>query len=190
MKKIFGALLSLIMVCLLWSPLVVSADVKEQPSRAINVVYDDSTSMIVDDFSKESVDRWCQAKYAMEVFASMLGEKDTMSIYAMSDFVYSAAGSPMLTVSGSEPVEARVQSVHHMITAASNTPFESADQAFADLQTASADEKWLVILMDSGDEILACITDISNQIFQQNKIVVEDRKKQEGIDYGSYLSGY
>lgn len=235
MKKIFGALLSVVMVFLLSTPLVVFADVKEQPSRAIHVVYDDSTSMIVDDFSKEPVDRWCQAKYAMEVFASMLGEKDTMSIYAMSDFVYSETGSPVLTVSGSESVEARVQSVHDMITAASNTPFESAEQAFTDLQTASADEKWLVILTDgvfnyidselgfqertdeyiaerlnsfiaggeikviylamaehaktikenedaglyfdradSGDEILGCITDISNQIFQQNKIVVED----------------
>lgn len=224
----------IIMMVLFCFPLIVSADVKEQPSRAINIVFDDSTSMIVDDFTNQPVDRWCQAKYAMEVFASMLGEKDTMNIYAMSTFTYAAEGEPVLSVSGSEPVEMRVQSVHNMITNAATTPFESADQAFRDLQSADADEKWLVILTDgvfnvvengklserdqnyvktkidsfisggavkviylamadnvtdiaanedagfyferakTSSDILKKITDISNLIFQQNKIVVED----------------
>lgn len=234
MKKLTAFLTTFLMVFLLFTPLTITAGVKEQPSREINIVFDDSTSMIIDDFTNEPVDRWCQAKYAMEVFASMLGEKDTMNIYAMSTFTYSASGEPILTVSGADSVEARVQSVHNMITSAATTPFESADQAFSDLQHSAADEKWLIILTDgvfnvlegggvvsrdlsyvkeridnfisggaikvfylamaenvedlpskeeagfyfdraeTSADILKKITDISNLVFQQNKIVVED----------------
>lgn len=233
-KKVSGLCIAMLMMLLFLFPITVSADVKEQPSRAINIVFDDSTSMIIDDITGQPVDRWCQAKYAMEVFASMLGEKDTMNIYAMSTFTYTAEGEPVLSVSGSDPVESRVQSVHNMITNAATTPFESADQAFSDLQQADADEKWLLILTDgvfnvvsggalaernqdyvkskidsfisggavkviylamaenvadlqsdedsgfyferakTSSDILKKITDISNLIFQQNKIVAED----------------
>lgn len=236
MKKVSVFLVSLVMTLLMFLPMTVMAEVKEQPSRTIHIVYDDSTSMIIDDFSRQPVDRWCQAKYAMEVFASMLGEKDSMSIYAMSDFWDTIEGRPVLTVKGSSSVADRVASVHNMLTAAGNTPFECAERAYMDLQTAGSDEKWLVILTDgvfnyadpatgftnrtdeyiedklktyvsggdikviylamaehaktfkenpdagfyferanSGDEILTKITDISNQIFQQNKIKVESK---------------
>ena len=50
----------------------VNAD-ESLPTRVINVVYDDSGSMIKN--KNKNVDTWCQAKYSMEVFASMLGEK-------------------------------------------------------------------------------------------------------------------
>ena len=55
--------------------------------KIVSVVYDDSGSMIEDD-NGTYVDRWCQAKYAMEVFAAMLGEKDTLNIFFMSDYDY------------------------------------------------------------------------------------------------------
>ena len=52
------------------------------PSRVLNVVYDDSGSMLIN--GDTWVDTWCQAKYAMEVFAALLEEKDTLNIFPMS----------------------------------------------------------------------------------------------------------
>ena len=71
------------------------------PSRTINLVYDDSGSMIR--VGSNYVDTWCQAKYAMEVFAGMLGEKETLNIYYMSDYVNgSISAPPKLTLTGSK----------------------------------------------------------------------------------------
>jgi hypothetical protein len=56
-----------------------------QRSKAIRVVYDDSTSMIEDGGVYN--DRWGQAKYAMEVFVVMLEGKNAMRVYYMSDFI-------------------------------------------------------------------------------------------------------
>jgi len=82
MKRLTTLLLVLVLAlqCL---PLTAGA-ASQAPSRTINVVYDDSGSMIKT--GGQLVDTWCQAKYAMEVFAAMLGEQDTMNIYVMSDF--------------------------------------------------------------------------------------------------------
>ena len=62
------------------------------PSRTINLVYDDSGSMIR--VGSNYVDTWCQAKYAMEFFAGMLGENETLNIYYMSDYVNGSTSAP------------------------------------------------------------------------------------------------
>ena len=120
-------------------------------SKAIHVVYDDSASMIRDGGVYH--DRWGQAKYAMEVFAAMLEENDTMRVYYMSDFDTSVRGGninapPRVTMLGSESVVARVEKIHDTVTQAANTPFDAALKAYEDIKSETADEKWLVVLTD------------------------------------------
>lgn len=116
------------------------------PSRVIHVVYDDSGSMI--ETGGQKVDTWCQAKYAMEVFAALLGEKDTLNIYAMSDYEGTQLPGPRLMLQGSDGQSANVAKVHGMLTKAGNTPFQAVRKAYADLTAVEADEKWLVVLTD------------------------------------------
>lgn len=125
----------------------VSVYAAEIPSRTINVVYDDSGSMI--ETNGQTVDTWCQAKYSMEVFAAMLGNKDTMNVYYMSDYDGGRASkSPRLTLKGSDGAKDNVKRIHEMVTDAANTPFNSVRKAYEDLIMGSGDEKWLVILTD------------------------------------------
>lgn len=119
------------------------------PSRVINLVYDDSGSMIRTD--GVYVDTWCQAKYAMEVFAAMLGEKDTLNIYYMSDYISGTTASPKVTLTGSTDSNVttnNVNTIHELITDCSDTPFNSVKKAYADLKNVTADERWLVVLTD------------------------------------------
>jgi len=142
MQKRIAASLIVSALILFSSAIIISA-ASTAPSRMINVVYDDSGSMIGPDN-----DTWCQAKYAMEVFAAMLGIKDKMNIYVMSDFENGTGAKPKLMLSGSNGSSANVASVHNMITRAGNTPFDTVRKAYSDLTKASADEKWLVVLTD------------------------------------------
>jgi hypothetical protein len=121
----------------------------EQRSKAIHVVFDDSISMITND-SVTFFDRWGQAKYAMEVFAAMLEERDVMNIYFMSDFMNNPNASAGLTVFGHEDAKERVRRVHEHIPNAWGTPFDPVIKAYNDLMASDADEKWLVILADGG----------------------------------------
>lgn len=128
-------------------PVIDRVDADESvPTRVINVVYDDSGSMIKN--KGKNVDTWCQAKYSMEVFASMLGEKDTMNIYVMSDFDGGKSSSARLSLNGSNGSKKNVVQIHDMVTTAANTPFSTVKKAYSDLTAASADEKWLVVLTD------------------------------------------
>lgn len=140
-----------IVVCFLMAATAfgVRMDVRAEsdyPSRVIHVVYDDSGSMIRS--GGKPVDTWCQAKYSMEVFAAMLGERDAMNIYVMSDYVQGTGAEPRLRLNGGDGASANVSKVHDMITNASETPFNAVRKAYEDLTEASADEKWLVVLTD------------------------------------------
>lgn len=121
-----------------------------KPTRVINLVYDDSGSMIDNDTGYH--DGWCQAKYALEVFAAMLEENDTMNVYAMSDFSYYGMDyssiPPHITLQGINEASDNVSQIHNMLTDASATPFETVETAYSDLSEISADEKWLVVLTD------------------------------------------
>lgn len=126
-----------------------SASASAAPTQIINVVYDDSGSMIETD--GQLVDTWCQAKYAMEVFAALLGTHDTMNVYVMSDFAGGGmSAAPKLVLKGGDGQAANVAKVHGMLTAAGGTPFNSVRKAYADLEAAAADEKWLVVLTDGS----------------------------------------
>ena len=151
-KKVFSFISLLISVILIWPFFSFDSHaVENAPDRVINVVYDDSGSMITN--GKEPVDTWCQAKYSMEVFAALLGKNDTMNVYVMSDYDGGElADRPRLTLKGSDGAERNVSAVHDMLTFAGNTPFDAVRKAYDDLNVTSADEKWLVVLTDGEFE--------------------------------------
>ena len=144
--------LTIIFMCFTGSFVLTDAAAETSaPSRVIDLVYDDSGSMIVND-KGDYVDTWCQAKYALEVFAGMLGENDTMNVFVMSDFETDASGKPMLTLKGSSGAKKNVSKVHNMITSDGNTPFNAVRAAESHLKDTEADEKWLVVLTDGEFE--------------------------------------
>ena len=150
-RKFFSFFSLLISLTLIWSFFSIdSYAVEKAPNRVINVVYDDSGSMITN--GAAPVDTWCQAKYSMEVFAALMGKNDTMNVYVMSDYDGMSASRPRLTLKGSDGAERNVKAVHDMLTFAGNTPFDAVRKAYDDLTTTSADEKWLVILTDGEFE--------------------------------------
>ena len=147
MRRFIAVALTLLMLM----PFCLTANAETYvPSRTINLVYDDSGSMIR--VGSNYVDTWCQAKYAMEVFAGMLGENETLNIYYMSDYVNgSTSAPPKLTLTGSKDAtitEANVKKIHDLVTDASDTPFDSVKKAYADLKKVTSDERWLVVLTD------------------------------------------
>lgn len=130
---------SLLMIVLLISILPVQGLAANQSStgKIINVVYDDSRSMYLNNET-----RWCQAKYAMEVFCAMMGEEDTMNIFSMNR-------SEVLTVKGDDPD--RVAKVHAMTSTYSGTPFSTVTKAGNALRNEdSSYERWLVVLTDGS----------------------------------------
>ena len=152
MKRLLPILLAAVLV-LSAMPLLHASAETYVPTRTINLVFDDSGSMIRTDGNY--VDTWCQAKYAMEVFAAMLGEQDTLNIYYMSDYVSDTSAAapppPKISLHGSRDAStttANVAEIHNLVTNASDTPFNSVKKAYADLEQVTSDEKWLVVLTD------------------------------------------
>ena len=149
MKKLISMLIVMVMIITYVLSIGFSANAtvtSSAPTRIVNVVYDDSGSMIKT--NGQLVDTWCQAKYAMEVFAAMLSSKDTMNIYVMSDFESGTGKGPRLQLKGQEGTATNVRKIHDMVTRAGNTPFNSVRRAYNDIDAANADEKWLVVLTD------------------------------------------
>lgn len=151
-KRILSFAFSLVIITLSCLCLSNSAIALSSPSRVINLVYDDSGSMIETDIvdsnggvikKNELVDTWCQAKYAIEVFAALLGENDTLNVYVMSSY-----SKPKLVLNGKNGSKTNVEKVHNMVTNAGMTPFAAVETAYKDLKNATADEKWLVVLTD------------------------------------------
>ncbi len=131
-------------------------------SRVINLVYDDSGSMIYD--SNSYVDTWCKAKYSLEVFAGMLGENDTLNVFYMSTH-RNGGGKPDLILKGSDGAKANIEKVHNKVTEDGETPYPAVDAAkeyFSSGEAAGADEKWLVILTDGYFEEPPEMKDMTN----------------------------
>ncbi|WP_286277128.1 hypothetical protein [Naasia aerilata] len=76
-------------------------------SHEIDVVLDDSGSMFV----APSPQRWSYVKYALMVFAAMLGPADEMKVFLLSQ-----RGGVALTIQGSEsgPSQANVDSINNL----------------------------------------------------------------------------
>lgn len=148
MKRILSLLLTLMLAALLLSAPAQAVNTKTK-SRTIHVVYDDSGSMA------DGVTRWSQAKYALEVFAAMMGKDDRMVIFPMSSYSIRKDGGKSkevtYSISGAQPAEERVEIINRMNGDGGkyrNTPIETASRANSELQKSQADEKWLVVLTD------------------------------------------
>jgi len=141
--RLMKRLMILILLAVLLVPSAAAAPEQAEADRKlINVVYDDSGSMVK---SKGIlIERWSQAKYALEVFCAMMGEKDVMNIFPMSK-----EGGLGLTLYGSDPN--RVAAVHEMNGNYRNTPFKTVTAAGKNLLNAEAGyEKWLLIITDGA----------------------------------------
>ena len=145
-KRICNFIVFMIIGSVFFSAFGVYAQTNSYPKRVINVVYDDSGSMI--NTKGKNVDTWCEAKYAMEVFSAMLGENDKMNIFCMSDYENGTGAKPKLSLKGSDGTSVNVSKVHNMVTKAGNTPFNAVKAAYNNLKKSSGDEKWLVVLTD------------------------------------------
>lgn len=150
MKRKFISLLLIVCVLTGWmltlSPAFANAaGGKAEKQRSIAIVFDNSGSMYLKSMDKA----WCRAIYAMEVFAAMLNDKDTLTIYPMHEIDIGGSkysDSNPLKLTG--PKDA--SKIRQLVTLdAQGTPIETIDRAYAGLSGASG-EKWLVVLTD-GD---------------------------------------
>ena len=151
--RISSLLLLLIMVVSMFTafPLTASAATvnKTEKSYDIAVVYDNSGSMYMNKSQS-----WCRAKYAMEIFASMLNyDKDKLHIFPMWEVT--TDGSQPESGGSYEAIEIKskqdIDKISNLYTVRpSNTPFAPITEAYDYLKASIADEKWLIILTD-GD---------------------------------------
>jgi hypothetical protein len=125
-------------------------------SKVINVVYDDSGSMIENNgFFYE---KWSQAKYSMEVFAAMLDKDDILNVFPMSQM-----GKKSVSISGNETPMDRVAKIHLMNYDAGETPYEPVASAINDLKNYGEDfQKWVVVLTD-GDFNKTLTTEVESR---------------------------
>lgn len=111
--------------------------------RQINLVIDDSGSM----FDPPDPKRWSYAHYALQVFAAMLDENDSLSVYRLSDFRSGDSG-PVLVLDGASSASSRVGAVLGMKMQGYGTPYRPVQRAYEDLRSSQAAAKWLVVLTD------------------------------------------
>lgn len=141
-------------------------------SRAIAIAYDNSGSMISDDGGPS--DKWCKAKYSLEVLAAMLDKADSLSVFTMD--------SPgcKLSFSGSESADQRAAKVHDADLGYSTmTNTYTTQEAYESLLASSADERYLVITTDgafnsegSAEESLAAVQRVVDDCASQGITVI------------------
>lgn len=120
---------------------------KVEKSYDIAVVFDNSGSM----YQNQG---WCRAKYAMEIFASMLNyNRDKLHIFPMWEVT--TDGSQPSSGGSYKPIEIKseqdIDKISNLYTVhPDNTPFAPITEAHDYLKHSSADEKWLIILTDGA----------------------------------------
>lgn len=142
--------LSGVLACiLLFSAAGVSAlavnGTKSTTSRAIAIVFDNSGSMYMNQNKA-----WCRATYAIEVFASMMNQGDTLQVYPMYEVTVGGktyTSQNPFSVSGGGDTSV----IRSMYTPfAGDTPIETIGDAYNGLRKTTADEKWLIVLTDGA----------------------------------------
>ena len=82
----------------------------QKPGVQINLVIDDSGSMIYDKGTSTYLDRWSVADYSMQVLVALMRPDDQINVYRLSDFIEDpGAGKPVQEISGSQPGQSRVE---------------------------------------------------------------------------------
>ena len=132
-------------------------------THQINVVLDDSGSM----FISPSPQRWSYVKYALMVFAAMLGPTDQMKV-----FLLSRRGQVTLTIQGSEggPSQANVDAINGLKMQGGGTPWAAVPKARDDLARSDAESRWLVLMSDGQfDDHVATSAEFSNWASKYSK---------------------
>lgn len=149
-KKLICLLLTLLMLSGCFSNTVYATEdaviTKPEKTYDIAVAFDNSGSMYYNQ-------AWCRAKYAMEIFASMLDytNGDALKIFPMwevtrdgstPDTGGSFEGFSITSVSD-------IDQIHQLYTVNPNeTPFEPIEEAYEYLKASDKSEKWLIVLTD------------------------------------------
>lgn len=193
-SKILSLLLILLCGLVVLSSLTVGAAEKNNnisknlTSHDIAIVFDNSGSMYgyKDGSTYKSTDRWSQALYAMEVFASMLNYKDEdgntidkLTIYPMSKIRIGKNGKSQSKIEITSKDEVKdIEKIYSPQTAW--TILKPAYNAVSDLKKSKFDEKWLILLTD-GDFVF-------NRSEKEKKLKDEGFTKKK-IDY-TWPSGW
>lgn len=120
----------------------------------IAVVFDNSGSMYTLSDDKNNT-RWCQAKYSMEIFASMLDYKggDRLTIYTMwpvSVTGKSGKTSYKVEITSKDDID-KINKMYTVFDKNMGTPYKPVEEATAALKSSDSKyEKWLIVLTD-GD---------------------------------------
>ncbi len=159
LKKVLGIVLTVLLVFSTMSVSVFAENEDSEITKAkrkyeIAVVYDNSGSMYGDE-------SWCRAKYAMEIFASMLNydEGDKLSIFPMWEVTTSGDEN---TPPAGESIENTdiiqiesqkdVTKISKMLTLnADGTPITQVDRAYnylSGINDETVTDKWLIVLTD------------------------------------------
>ncbi len=192
MKKCCSLVLSLVLLLSMLLPafevcyaetFLTTSEIGQEQKKVINVVYDDSGSMVngsEQDVTKADayVTTWAQAKYSLEAFVAVMNDGDEMNIFCMSD-----AGDVTMTVKGSDRADG-VEDIHSNFKTGDYsvlTPVTTMENAYKSLSDDKYDdyEKWLVVLTDGAFTV-------SNK---SNDKVSNSEIKSKLSSYGSSLDG-
>ena len=149
-KTVCILLLAVLLLGLFGVPAVADAQ-EDETEKTIAIVFDNSGSMYMGGDVA-----WCRATYAMEVFASMMGDRDRMLIYPMNPITIGKNGSARyhyssqpLVINGPDDAS-QIRMIDTLN--ASGTPIETIKAAYMGLtEEKNRDperEVWLVILTD------------------------------------------
>lgn len=151
LKRISSLLMTLVIVVSMITAMPLNTGAaqitKTEKSYDIAVVFDNSGSMYLDG-SKA----WCRAKYAMEIFASMMSYEngDKLTIFPMwgvtTDENSKGSGSYSAIKIGSKKDIDKISNLYTVEPL--GTPFAPINEAHSYLKKSKADEKWLIVLTD------------------------------------------
>ena len=151
MPRVLSLIMALLIVVSIFVAMPVTSKAAEptkiEKSYDIAVVFDNSGSM----YENKG---WCRAKYAMEIFASMLNyNRDKLHIFPMWEVTYD--GSQPTSGGSYDAIEIKnkddINRISNLYTVRpSSTPFEPIDEANEYLKKSKANEKWLIILTDGA----------------------------------------
>ncbi len=147
-KTCIALLMSILIMLSLFSEFTDAYALTDDKTYEIAVVFDNSGSMY-------EGKAWCRAKFAMEIFASMLNydNGDILKIFPM--WAVTTDGTMPKSGGSYDVIEicnrADIDKISNLYTIdAGGTPFAPVREAYSELKNSAANEKWMIILTD-GD---------------------------------------